>query len=52
MNITIENPDARSYILSGLHEFATYSVRLVAATAQGVGNSTEIFRQRTNPAGQ
>ena len=52
MNITIEDPDARSYVLSGLHEFATYSLRLAAATEQGVGNSTDTIQRKTATAGQ
>ena len=52
MNITIDNPGARNYILSDLHEFATYSMRLAAATAQGIGNSTEVRQEKTATAGQ
>ena len=52
MDITIDDPDARTYILSGLHEFATYTLRLAAATAQGIGNSTEPRQQKTATAGQ
>ena len=52
MNITIDDPDARSYILSGLHEFATYLLSLAAATAQGIGNSTEPIQRSTATAGK
>ena len=52
MNVTIDNPDARSYVLSGLHEFATYSLSLAAATAQGIGNSTEPIQRSTATAGK
>ena len=50
MNITITN--AMSYVLTGLHEFATYHLSLTAATAQGIGNSTERVSRRTDPAGE
>ena len=52
MNITIEDPTARIYILSGLHEFATYSLSLAAATAQGIGNRTKPVESTTAMAGE
>ena len=52
MDITIADPDARSYILSGLHEFATYCLRLAAATAEGIGNMTECINRTTNMTGE
>ena len=52
MNITIEDPTARIYILSGLHEFATYSLSLAAATAQGIGNRTDSVESTTAMAGE
>ena len=52
MDINIADPDARSYILSGLHEFATYYLRLAAATAEGIGNMTERVNRITNMTGE
>ena len=52
MDITIEDPDVRVYVLSGLHEFATYSLSLAAATAQGIGNRTLAIQRTTSMDGE
>ena len=47
MNFTIEDINTRSYVLTDLHEFATYSLRLAAATSVGIGNRTEPVMRKT-----
>ena len=43
---------SRSYVLTNLHEFATYSLSLAAATTVGIGNYTEPQLTTTLMAGE
>ena len=46
------NNTSRSYVVSGLHEFTMYSLRLAASTSAGIGNRTEPIEVKTGTAGK
>ena len=52
MNVTINDVDTRSHLLTDLHEFATYSLELAAATSVGIGDRTEPIAMTTEMAGE